>query len=98
MSAELRYRINRTVFMQFYRQAQVDMATGRKKSERFMADEIGISHTQLQQLRRGKDSKGNPKHFVNLLTARRIEHQWGIPRDIAFLPETVDGSSTVTAA
>lgn len=98
MNAELRYRVNRRVFMQYYRQAQKDLTTGRHKSERFMADEIGISHTQLQVLRKGKDSKDRPKNFVSLDTARRIEHRWGIPQDVAFVPEVVDGRSTRTAA
>lgn len=98
MHSELRYKINRRVFMQYYRQAQEDMSTGRKKSERLMADEIGISHTQLQHLRRGKDSKGKVKDHVNLATARRIEHCWSIPRDIVFVPEVVDGRSTAIAA
>lgn len=84
---ELRYRVNRRVFMQFYRQAQQDPATGRKKSERYMATELGISHTQLQYLRKGENSKGHPKRTVNLSTARLIEAKWGIPRDVAFVPE-----------
>lgn len=98
MNAELRYRINRRVFMQYYRQAKVDLDTGREKSERYMADQIGISHTQLQYLRKGEDSKGSPKNHVNLITARRIEHAWGIPRDVAFVPETVDGRPPAYAA
>jgi len=98
VNAELRYRINRRVFMQYYRQAKADLSTGRDKSERYMADEIGISHTQLQFLRKGEDSKGAPKNFVNLSTARRIEHAWGIPRDVAFVPEVVDGRTPATAA
>jgi hypothetical protein len=98
VNAELRYRINRRVFMQYYRQAKSDLTTGRDKSERYMADEIGISHTQLQYLRKGEDSKGSRKNHVNLSTSRRIEHAGGIPRDVAFVPEVVDGRTPARAA
>lgn len=94
---EIRYRVNHRLFMQYYRQNQKDLVTGRKKSERRMAAEIGVSHTQLQDLRKGKDTRGKAKTHVNLATARLIEHGWHIPEDVAFVPDLVDGMSTKVA-
>lgn len=98
MSPELRYAINRRVFMQYYRQAKTDMKTGREKSERYMAAEIGISHTQLGNMRKGRSSGGAKVDRVNLQTARRIEHAWGIPQDVAFVPEVLGGTPSSNRA
>ncbi|MGO1664126.1 MAG: hypothetical protein ACTHYO_10465 [Micrococcaceae bacterium] len=94
MNTEIRYRVNRRIFMQYYRQAKTDLATGRKKSERYMAAEIGISHTQLRALRRGMDSSGRTKVTVNLATARLIEHKWDLPPDVAFVPDVLGATSS----
>lgn len=86
--ADMQVRFNHKMFMKFY---QVEKRPG--TSERQLAQQIGISHTQLQNLRKGSED-GRPKKFVNLETARRIESAWGIPKELVFLPEAVDGRST----
>lgn len=85
---DMQVRFNHSLFMKFY---EVEKQSG--LSERRMAQQIGISHTQLQNLRKGAED-GKPKKFVNLATARRIENAWGIPKELVFLPEAVDGRST----
>ena len=62
----------------------------------------GVSHTLIQSLRLGrettKDGRKIPKTQVNLATARKIEAAWSIPREVCFLPETLDARSSGLAA
>lgn len=92
-TTDVKYKVNHRVFMQFYRQEKAQVG-----SERKLAESLGLSHTTLQLIRNRKDSRGIPKTHVNLATARLIEAAWGIPKDVAFVPEVVGDSPTTAAA
>lgn len=93
----MRYRVNRRTFKQF-----LEVQVQKLGSERKAAMRAGVSHTLIQSLRTGrettKDGRRLPKTHVNLVTARKIESAWGIPEEVCFFPETLDGRSSVEAA
>lgn len=80
-----RYRVNHRAFNQYLTRELKD----RKCSERRFAATAGVSHTLLQQIRKGVDSAGNRKKYVTFETARSLESALDAPRNIIFLPELV---------
>lgn len=89
MKTDIAYRVNHRIFMQYYRQERMRLGSERKVAER-----VGVSHTTVQMIRKQRDDKGRPKRYVNLATARLFEEAWGIPRDVCFVPEVVEGRPT----
>lgn len=93
----MKYKVNRRIFKQYL--AEEVRVLG---SERKAAMRAGVSHTLVQSLRLGreatKDGRRIPKTQVNLATARKIEAAWGIPREVCFLPESLDDRSSNMAA
>lgn len=69
-------KLNRGPYRQ-YLQSQVE----RYGSQRAVARKTGVSHTTLQRLRDGRDGM-----TVNVITAQKIEHAFGCPTEIIFLP------------
>lgn len=93
----MKYRVNRRIFKQYLTEEVRTLGSERKAAMR-----AGVSHTLVQSLRLGrettKDGRKVPKSQVNLSTARKIEAAWGIPREVCFLPETLDARSSDQAA
>lgn len=92
----MKYKVNRRIFNQYL--AEEVRVHG---SERRVAMRTQLSHTLIQSLRKGyevtRDRRKIPKNQVNLATARKIEAAWGIPREVCFMPETLDARSSEAA-
>ena len=84
-TADIKYRINRRVFNRYLAQETSELG-----SERKVAQSVGVSHTLIRFIRRGRDDRNAPKTHVNLATARLFEAAWDMPRDVCFVAEAID--------
>lgn len=91
------YRFRRDVLLAHIDQWKTQQKRDRySDSERELARQIGITHTTLQNYRKGRDSKGAPVSRMNYRTAVAISMTLRIPLEF-LLPELLDARSDTSA-